>query len=195
MDAFLWFDGEIDLINGAKGLVNLAYRRLLPLVMVSSRCKNADLVFEVYGCVEVWDLGVDGLADHLSFGSMHKCAHFYGHQSAKQSHKHFVHTEHLRRWAIALLEASSTYTTPSALGDNFGACLDSNLPPPRPPPLPLSLENPPRPLEPPRKDIVGVDGVIEGLAIISFYVQILQMRADLARDHQTTALYPQPIIE
>ncbi len=83
----------------------------------------------------------------------------------KQSHNRLGHTEYLRRRAIALLEPSSTYVRSSANCDNFGACLDSVLPPPRPPPLPLSLEKPPRPREPPRKDIVGVDGVVESLAI------------------------------
>ena len=40
----------------------------------------ADLVFEVYGGVEVGDLGVCRFADQVSFASVNECAHFWTRQ-------------------------------------------------------------------------------------------------------------------
>jgi hypothetical protein len=37
-----------------------------------NRALMADLVLEVNWCVEVWDLGVDGLADDFSLTSVHE---------------------------------------------------------------------------------------------------------------------------
>jgi len=38
---------------------------------------QSDLVLKVDWCVEVGNLWVDGLANHLALGSVHESAHFY----------------------------------------------------------------------------------------------------------------------
>lgn len=60
VDAVAGLDGEVDLVQRAEDLVDLADLRL---------------VLEEDGGVEVGDLGVDGGADHLALGSVHESAH------------------------------------------------------------------------------------------------------------------------
>src|SRR5690242_17773772 len=60
LDAFLGLDGEIDLVQGAANLVNLA---------------DGCLVLEVDERVEVRDLGVDRLAEDFILDLVDKCAH------------------------------------------------------------------------------------------------------------------------
>ena len=38
--------------------------------MLTSSVEYSDLVLEVYGSVEIWYFGVDGLADHFALGCM-----------------------------------------------------------------------------------------------------------------------------
>lgn len=60
LDALGRFYGEVDLVDGAEHLVDLADGRL---------------VLEKDLRVEVGDLGVDGLADHLALAGVHEAAH------------------------------------------------------------------------------------------------------------------------
>ena len=60
VDAVAGLDGEVDLVQRAEDLVDLADLRL---------------VLEEDRGVEVGDLGVDGFADHLALGSVHEGAH------------------------------------------------------------------------------------------------------------------------
>ena len=60
VDAITGLDGEVDLVQRAEDLVDLADLRL---------------VLEENRGVEVGDLGVDGFADHLALGSVHEGAH------------------------------------------------------------------------------------------------------------------------
>ncbi|KAI6747579.1 hypothetical protein HG530_015812 [Fusarium avenaceum] len=61
LDAFGGLDGEEDLVDGAEDLVDLADSRL---------------VLEEDLGVEVGDLGVNGLADHLALAGVNELAHF-----------------------------------------------------------------------------------------------------------------------
>jgi hypothetical protein len=61
LNAFLGLNGEVDLVQGTANLVDLA---------------DGCLVFEVDGRVEVGDLGVDRLAEHLVLDLVDKLAHF-----------------------------------------------------------------------------------------------------------------------
>ena len=60
VDTVAGLDGEVDLVQRAEDLVDLADLRL---------------VLEEDRGVEVGDLGVDGFADHLALGSVHEGAH------------------------------------------------------------------------------------------------------------------------
>lgn len=60
VDAVAGLDGEVDLVQRAEDLVDLA---------------DLGLVLEEYRGVEVGDLGVDGLADHLTLGGVHEGTH------------------------------------------------------------------------------------------------------------------------
>ena len=60
VDAVAGLDGEVDLVQRAEDLVDLADLRL---------------VLEEDRGVEVGNLGVDGFADHLALGSVHEGAH------------------------------------------------------------------------------------------------------------------------
>jgi hypothetical protein len=60
MDAITRLDGEVDLVQRAENFIDLADLRL---------------VLEENRGIEVGDFGVDGGADHLAFGSVHKGAH------------------------------------------------------------------------------------------------------------------------
>jgi hypothetical protein len=77
LNAFLRLNCEVDLIDGPEDFVDFAYRCLV-LIREDRHIvdRRNDLVLEVDGGVEEWDFGIDGFADHLSFRSVHKCAHF-----------------------------------------------------------------------------------------------------------------------
>jgi len=135
----------------------------------------SDLIFEVYRGVEKGHFGVDRLAHQFSLTSMEELAHFCIPISSRPGRNdHFKLTEHLIRWAIALLlKAASACSLQSVTlispaiscvqrlagpaPETLGWVLEINLPPPRPPnePLPRSpLRKPPRPRESPRYAIV-----------------------------------------
>ena len=79
LDAFLGLDREVDLVERTANLVDLAngcLQQCQPLR--SSDCDNyiTHLVLEVDRRVEVRDLGVDGLAEHLALDIVNKSTHF-----------------------------------------------------------------------------------------------------------------------
>lgn len=101
------------------------------------------LVLEVYRCVEVRNLGVYALADHLAFACVHELAHL----------------QDCCRGTEVTLSVTSTASTACAwlaailhLQDHFRL----SLPPPKPPPPPRPPPNPPppRPRGAPRNDIL-----------------------------------------
>ena len=115
--------------------------------------KHSDLIFEVYRSIEIWYLGVDRLADDFSFGSMHKCAHFWTLSALKSPLMgNLERTKYLCWRSIALLVVSSPCSTPcirfcdSLCGRDLRKPPRSPkpLPPPRPPPGAPRLLNPPR---------------------------------------------------
>lgn len=60
LDTLGGLDGEEELVDGAEHLVYLA---------------DGGLVLEVHDGVELWDLGVDALADHLTLAGVKELAH------------------------------------------------------------------------------------------------------------------------
>lgn len=78
MYAFLWFNGEVNLVYRTQNLVNFA-NGSLPLCQFPThtpRSSISHLVLEVDGGVEKWNFRVDRLADHFTLASVHECAHF-----------------------------------------------------------------------------------------------------------------------
>lgn len=60
LDALRWLDGKEELVDGAEDLIYLA---------------DGGLVLEVHDGVELGDLDVDALADHLALAGVEKLAH------------------------------------------------------------------------------------------------------------------------
>lgn len=81
LDAFLWLDGEVDLVQWAANLVNLANWRLRLGQLAFPYCKTggvcAHLVLEVDWRVEVRDLDVYRLAEKLALDVVHEFAHLW----------------------------------------------------------------------------------------------------------------------
>lgn len=84
-NALLGFDGEVDLVDRAQNLIDLADRSLLNISLTpgnatgynTTTLASAYLVLQVDRGVEVGNLRVDRLADHLALASVHDRSHLY----------------------------------------------------------------------------------------------------------------------
>ena len=70
LDAILGLDGEVDLVQGTADFIDFT---------------DGSLVLEVDGRVEVGNLGVDRLAEHLVLDLVDECAHLYSHVRTAQT--------------------------------------------------------------------------------------------------------------
>lgn len=79
-NALLGLDGEVDLVDGSKNLVDLADRSLenvlvANVVVMGVMSVAPYFVLEIDRGVEVRNLRIHGFANHLAFASMHDSSH------------------------------------------------------------------------------------------------------------------------
>jgi hypothetical protein len=76
LNALLRFYGEEHLVERAEDLIDFSDLRLNPFrIAYKPSVHEPYLVFEIYGRIEVGNLGVDRLAEHLAFACVDERAH------------------------------------------------------------------------------------------------------------------------